>query len=127
MRNQRAIPRGREHAIIHRAEGAAADPDKVKALDRLNGLRSEGIEEAEPMQDLLAVRLDGLNPWTSQVSLLPLDDADANAALRERQSQDRAAASGADDDDLISGATHGYHGQAAENIGSRSVDSRAAR
>ena len=76
--------------------------DEIKTSDRLNGFGSQCVEETKPMQDLLSVGLNGLDSGGIRKSQLPLDDADANALQREDQSQNRAAASGADDNDLMS-------------------------
>ena len=76
--------------------------NEMKTPDRLNGLGSQCVEETEPMQDLLSVGLNGLDPGETGKSPLPLDHADANALPREGKSQNRAAASGADDDDIMS-------------------------
>ena len=76
--------------------------NEMKTSDRLNGLGSQCVEETEAMQDLLSVGLDSLDSGGIRKSQLPLDHADANALQREDQSQNRAAASGADDDDLMS-------------------------
>ena len=76
--------------------------DEIKTSDRLNGFGSQCVEETEPMQDLLSVGLNGLDPGETGKSPLPLDDADANALPREDQSQNRAATSGADDDGVMS-------------------------
>ena len=76
--------------------------NEMKMSDRLNGLGSQCVQETEPMQDLLSVGLNGLDPGETGKSPLPLDNADANALPRKDQSQNRAAASGANDDDVMS-------------------------
>ena len=82
----------------------------MKTSDRLNGLGSQCVEETEPMQDLLSVGLNSLDSGRIGKSQLPLDHADPNALQREGQSQNRAAASGADDDDLM------FHRQSSKRL-----------
>ena len=74
----------------------------MKTSDRLNGLGSQCIQETESIQDLLSVGLNGLDSGGIRKSQLPLDHTDTNAFQREDQSQNRAAPSGADDNDLMS-------------------------
>ena len=85
------IPWGRKGSIIHRAETAAADPDEVKALERLDGLRRQGRQDSKPIENVLAVRLDGFAPKGSWRACLSLQDEDRNTALRECQAQGRPA------------------------------------
>jgi hypothetical protein len=90
--HQRAIVRRGKNSVVHRAESLASDTNEVKALHGLHGLRRECRENAQLIEDSLAVRLDRLASKSSRRTQLPFQDKDGNALLSERQAQDRPAA-----------------------------------
>jgi len=74
--HQRQVVRLGQHAVVHRAEALPTDPNEVEALDRLHNLRRERRKEAQPGEDPLAVRLDGLSPKGSRRAGLTFQDKD---------------------------------------------------
>jgi hypothetical protein len=98
--HQRAIMGRRENSVVHCAEAFPADADEVEAPHGLHGLRREGLEDAQLIEDALAVRLDRLAAKGSRRAWLAFQDDDRDALLRKRQTQNRAATPRAHDNNL---------------------------
>ena len=92
-RYQRTILRGRKDSIIHGAETIPTDSEKMKALNGLDGLRGQGRQDSQSLENILAVRLDGFAPKGGWRAWLSLQNEDGNPALRKGQAQDRPTAS----------------------------------
>jgi hypothetical protein len=90
---QGTISWGRKNSIIYRAKAAPADPNEVKPLDWLDGLRRQGGQNSKPFENILAVGLDGFAPKSRWRTRLSLQDEDGNRVLRKRQTKNRPAAS----------------------------------
>ena len=89
--HKRPVVRCGKHAVVHGAEPFAADPDEVKTLHGLDRLRRERREDAQLIENPLAVRLDCFASKSSRRTRLPFQYQHGNAPLSQSHAKDRTA------------------------------------